>query len=58
MNPQQQKGLAAAAAVLIGTSLLKRSRLARIAVVGAVAAVGYSRVVSREPVWHDVQEPR
>jgi hypothetical protein len=58
VNPQQQKALAATAAVLVGTSILKRSRLARVLVVGAVAAVGYTKLAGHEPEWHDVEAPR
>ena len=54
----RQKGIAAAIAVVVGTSLLKRSRLARLAVVAAAGVAGYTRIASREPVWHDVQAPR
>ena len=57
MTPGGQQGILAAGAVLVGTALLKRSRLARLAVVGAVALVGYDRLANRDPVWHDVPEP-
>ena len=57
MNTSQQKVAIAAGVALIGTSILKRSRLARLAVVGAIAATAYTRVVGRDPQWHDVERP-
>ena len=46
MNPSQQKKAAIAAGVaVVGTSILKRSRLARLVVVGGLAAAVYTRVV-------------
>jgi hypothetical protein len=58
MNPAQQKKAAVAAgAAIVGTSILKRSRLARLVVVGGLAAAVYTRVVGRDPQWHDVEKP-
>ena len=58
MNPAQQKKAAiAAGAAVVGTSILKRSRLARLVVVGGLAAAVYTRVVGRDPQWHDVEKP-
>jgi hypothetical protein len=59
MNPSQQKKAAAAAgAAVVGTSILKRSRLARLLVAGGIAAAVYTRVVGRDPQWHDVEKPK
>ncbi len=59
MNPAQQKKAAiAAGAAVVGTSILKRSRLARLLVVGGIAAAVYTRVVGRDPQWHDVDKPK
>jgi hypothetical protein len=55
MTPEQQRALVAAGALVVGTSLLKRSRLVRLAVAGAVAVVGYGKLAHREPVWHEVE---
>jgi hypothetical protein len=57
MNPQRQKAVIAAGIAVVGTSILKRSRLARLAVVGGLAATVYTRVLGREPQWHDVERP-
>ncbi len=57
MNPRQQKAVIAAGIAVVGTSILKHSRLARLAVVGGLAATVYTRVVGREPQWHDVERP-
>jgi hypothetical protein len=57
MNPQRQKAVIAAGIAVVGTSILKRSRLARLAVVGGLAATVYTRVFGREPQWHDVERP-
>jgi hypothetical protein len=58
MNSSQQKKVAlAAGAAVVGTSILKRSRLARLAVAGGLAATVYTRVVGRDPQWHDVERP-
>ncbi len=57
MTPARRKAAAAAAAALLGTAVLKHSRLARLAVVGGLAAVAYTRMRGREPEWHDVQRP-
>jgi hypothetical protein len=57
MKASQQKAAIAAGVALVGTSILKRSRLARLLVVGGLAATVYTRVVGREPEWHDVERP-
>jgi hypothetical protein len=57
VTPSQQKVAIAAGAAIIGTSILKRSRLARLVVVGGLAATVYTRVLGREPQWHDVERP-
>jgi hypothetical protein len=58
MTPAQQRTAAiAAGAVLVGTSILKRSRLARLVVVGGVAAAAYTKLADREAEWHDVERP-
>lgn len=57
LTPQQQKAAVAAGVAIVGTSLLKRSRLARLAVVGGLAATAYTRLAGREPEWHDVEKP-
>ena len=57
MSPSQQKAAIAAGIAVVGTSILKRSRLARLAVVGGLAATVYTRIVGREPQWHDVERP-
>jgi hypothetical protein len=58
MTPsQQQKAAIAAGIALVGTSILKRSRLARLAVVGGLAATVYTRVLGRDPQWHEVERP-
>jgi hypothetical protein len=59
VNSSQQKKVAAAAgAAVVGTSILKRSRLARLVVVGGLGAAVYTRVVGRDPQWHDVEKPK
>jgi hypothetical protein len=58
VTPSQKRLLGACGAVLVGTSLLKRSRLVRLAVAGTVAAAAYTRLTGREPEWHDVEPPR
>jgi hypothetical protein len=57
VTPSQQKVAIAAGVAIIGTSILKRSRLARLVVVGGLAATVYTRVLGREPQWHDVERP-
>ena len=57
MNPSQQRAAIAAGVAIVGTSILKRSRLARLVVVGGVAAAVYTRVLGRDPEWHDVERP-
>ena len=57
MNPSQQRTAIAAAIAIVGTSILKHSRLARLVVVGGLAAAIYPRVLGREPEWHDVDRP-
>ena len=44
MNPSQQKTAIAAGVAIVGTSILKHSRLARLVVVGGLAAAVYTRV--------------
>ena len=58
LDAYRQKGIAAAVAVVVGTSLLKRSRLVRLAAVVVAGTVGYHRLAGKDPVWHDVQAPR
>ncbi len=59
MNSSQQKKVAVAAgAAVVGTSILKRSGLARLLVVGGLAVAVYTRVVGRDPQWHDVEQPK
>jgi hypothetical protein len=55
MTPGQRKAAAAAVAAVIATAMLKRSRLARLAVVGGLAAAAYTRLTGREPEWHEVE---
>jgi hypothetical protein len=57
VTPSQQKVAIAAGLAIVGTSILKRSRLARLVVVGGLAATVYTRVLGREPLWHDVERP-
>ena len=57
MNPSQQRAAVAAGIAIVGTSILKRSSLARLVVVGGLAAAVYTRVLGREPEWHDVERP-
>jgi hypothetical protein len=57
MNISQQKAAIAAGIAVVGTSILKRSRLARLVVVGGLAATVYTRIVGREPQWHEVERP-
>jgi hypothetical protein len=57
MNTSQQRAAIAAGIAVVGTSILKRSRLARLAVVGGLAATVYTRVLGRDPQWHDVERP-
>jgi len=58
MTPAQQKKAAiAAGAVLVGASVLKHSRLARLAVVGGLAAAVYTKLSDREVEWHEVKRP-
>jgi hypothetical protein len=57
VNVSQQKAAIAAGVAVVGTSILKRSRLARLVVVGGLAATVYTRVVGREPQWHEVERP-
>ncbi len=58
MTPAQQKTVAmAAGAALVGASVLKHSRLARLAVVGGIAAAVYTKLSDREVEWHDVRKP-
>jgi len=53
MTPAQQKKAAiAAGAAVVGASLLKHSRLARLAVVGGLAAAAYTKLSDREVEWH------
>ena len=58
LDAYRQKGIAAAVALVVGTSLLKRSRLVRLAAVVAAGAVGYHRLAGKEPVWHEVRASR
>ncbi len=58
LDVDRQKGITVAVAVVVCTSILKRSRLARLVAVVGVGAVGYHRLAGKEPVWHDVQAPR
>ena len=55
MTPQQQKAAIAAGVAIVGTSILKRSRVARLVLVGGLAATIYTRVMGRDPQWHDVE---
>jgi hypothetical protein len=58
MTPAQQKKVAiAAGAAVVGASVLKHSRLARLAVVGGLAAAVYTKMSDREVEWHEVQRP-
>ena len=57
MNVSQKKAALAAGVAIVGTSILKRSRLARLAVVGGLAATVYTRVMGRDPQWHEVERP-
>ena len=57
MNVSQKKAALAAGVAIVGTSILKRSRLARLAVVGGLAATVYTRVMGRDPEWHEVERP-
>lgn len=57
MNVSQKKAALAAGVAVVGTSILKRSRLARLAVVGGLAATVYTRVMGRDPQWHEVERP-
>lgn len=57
MNVSQKKAALAAGVAVVGTSILKRSRLARLAVVGGLAATVYTRVMGRDPEWHEVERP-
>ena len=56
---QQQKAAAAAGAAVVGTSILKRSRLARPAGRRRDRRGGlHARASGREPQWHDVDKPK
>jgi hypothetical protein len=58
MTPAQQKTVAiAAGAALVGASVLKHSRLARLAVAGGLAATLYTKLSDREVEWHEVDRP-
>ena len=57
MTSTQQRAAIAAGIALVAMSLLKRSRLVRVAVVAAGALAGYAKLVDREPDWHDVSRP-
>jgi hypothetical protein len=58
MTPAQQKKVAlAAGAAVVGAAVLKHSRLARLAVVGGLAAAAYTRLSDREVEWHEVERP-
>jgi hypothetical protein len=58
MTPAQQKTVAVAAgAALVGASVLKHSRLARLAVVGGLAVAVYTKLSDREVEWHEVKRP-
>jgi hypothetical protein len=58
MTPAQQKKVAiAAGAAVVSASVLKHSRLARLAVVGGLAAAVYTKMSDREVEWHEVQRP-
>ena len=54
-DDERPRAPAAAAAALVATSVLKRSRLARVGVVGTAAGMAYRRLARRRPAtWHDV----
>ena len=57
MSESATKAAAVAAAVFVGTSILRHSRLARLAVVGGVVAGAYARLNARGDGWHEVQPP-
>ncbi len=57
MNDDARRAIAAVAALAVGSTLLKRSRVLRLGVAGVVAVAAYSRLVRREPTWHDVEPP-
>ncbi len=57
MTVSQQRAAIAAGIAVVGTSILKRSRLARLVVVGGLAATVYTRVLGRDPEWHQVERP-
>ena len=58
MTPAQQKKAAiAAGAALVGATVLKHSRVARLAVVGGLAAAAYTKLADREVEWHEVERP-
>ena len=58
MNDDAKLAAAAIAGGALGAALLKRSRVARVAVVGGLAVVVYTRLSRREPTWHEVERPR
>jgi hypothetical protein len=58
LTDDRRKGIAAVVAIVVGTTVLKRSRLARLGAVVVAGAAGYHRLARKEPVWHDVEAPR
>jgi hypothetical protein len=56
-SAQQKKAAVAAGAALVGATVLKHSRLARLAVVGGLAAAVYTKLSDREVEWHEVKRP-
>lgn len=51
------RSAAAIAAALLGSTILRRSRLARLGALAAMAGAGYGKLGRRRPSWHDVPPP-
>jgi hypothetical protein len=56
-RPAVVRSVGAGGAVMIGTRLLRRSRLARLAAAGGALAYAGARRGGRSAVWHDVPRP-
>jgi hypothetical protein len=52
-----RRTITAVVAVVAASSLVRRSRLARLLLASAAVGSVYRRFLRSEPVWHDVEPP-